>query len=154
MRFFTIAFGVFFPLAFTMINYLLHPDPFLGWFVDPDQLKITSGTITSSSVKVEGSASKNAIGWNFVILYEYEVAGITYTSSRVHYGYTGSSNRDYAEYYVKQYPEGKHVMVYYDPFNPEESSLDPYSREYEIFYAFLGSLLFGIFVMWIGFNIK
>lgn len=154
MRLLTIAFGALFPFILTTFNYLLHPDPFLGWSIKVDQLKTTLGAITYSSVEAGGSASKNAIGWNFVILYEYEVNGITYTSNRVLYGYTGSSNRDYAEYYVRQYPEGKNVLVYYDPFRPEESALDPFSREYGIFYASLGSLLFGLFIMWIGFNIK
>jgi hypothetical protein len=153
-RFWTILLGFLFPFVFTAISFLLNPEPYLGWLVNTNQFTKTSGKITSSTIEVGGSASKNAIGWNFIIEYEYEVLGKVYKSSRVLYGYTGSSNRDYAESYVKKYPEGETVLVYYHPDRPEESVLEPFVREYEVIYAFFGSLFFGLFIAWIGFNVR
>jgi hypothetical protein len=154
LRFWTILFGSVFPFIFTLVSFMLNPDIYLAWFVATDKLMTTQGIITSSTMNIEGSASKNALAWVFNIEYEYKVNDKIYTSNKVNYGYIGSSDISYAESYIKKYPEGKAVLVYYHPGHPDQSVLDPFTKNYQNLYFILGSIFFGLFIIWIGLNNK
>jgi hypothetical protein len=89
------------------------------------------GTVTASSVgtstdetrsrgKTRRSTSSSAL-----IVYRYEVDGVTHHGSRVAYGDHGSNHPSHARKIVDRYPVGKIVTVYHMPGNPGECLLEP-----------------------------
>jgi hypothetical protein len=56
------------------------------------------------------------------IHYRYEIGGRQYTNSKISYG-RGFNFSD-AQRYVKKYPKGQHVTVYYNPRNRKYSCLE------------------------------
>jgi len=116
----TIAIG--FVLFFT---WSISRESILWAIQNHENLSTTTGKITESMTKWSGSPAHNAYGLHFQIRYEYKVNNVLYKSDRVNYGYKGSSDESLAEKYVKKYPVGKSVIVYYDPLDPKKSVLEP-----------------------------
>lgn len=121
-------------------------------FKHPTNLVTTDGMIIKSEMEFRGGVK--ASGWYFDIQYVYEVNGKSYTSNRVDYYYVGSSDIDFAKGYLKKYPLGLHVQVYYDPLHPEKSVLEPEVKEYDFLWYGGFGLLFGIFLASLGFLLK
>src|SRR5215204_6729105 len=113
--------GLSIPVLISIFLLFLRPEPILWWFADTTSLKSTNGKIISSSMEFRGSPALNAVGWHFVIWYEYIVSGTTYISDKVNYSDTGASDKTFAEGYIAKYPVGKSIVVYYDPVHPEKS---------------------------------
>ncbi len=140
---------------FALVSILIfNPDPLLWWFTDSSHFETTHGKIIASSISLDGSASMNALGWHFEILYEYAVDKKVYTSDKVIYSSTGSSDKNYALNYVNKYPVGKEITVYYDPNHPEKSVLEPLVRDYQLIYMFIGFAILGLFIASLSIFIK
>jgi hypothetical protein len=58
------------------------------------------------------------------IVYDYEINGLVYTSSKVSFGDYSSGNPAHADEIVAQYPVGAQVRVYYDPAAPRVAVLE------------------------------
>lgn len=91
------------------------------------------GTVVESSeqlrmVKLLEPQSERSPGYRFEersfanIVYEYEVAGQTYSNNRVTIG-EDRGNYEVAET-IARYPVGKHVTVYYNPYRYAEAVLE------------------------------
>jgi len=121
-------------------------------FIDSSGYKNTDGIVVSSDLVGKGIKSG---GLHFSITYSYEIDGRTYFSDRVHFGATASDS-DYAKNYVRKYPMGKKVHVYYDPTNPSLSVLEPEVKWYGLLWyvVVLGALAIFLFVLsaWICFR--
>ncbi len=106
-------------------SWLTFKESILWTFQSHDNLATTAGKVIESKTEWGGDAAHNASGLHFQIWYEYRVKGTVYRSNRVSYGYTGSSDESFAEDYVRKYPVGKSVIVYYDSLDPKKSILEP-----------------------------
>lgn len=146
--------GLGVPILFAVVLYLLRPEPIEWLFSDTSRLATTNGMITESNIELSGSPALNAVAWHYVIQYEYYIEGKRYISNRVSYGTTGSSDKSYAEEYIKRYPIGKPVLVYYDPKRPEKSALEPWVKDFQPLYLVAGALLFGCFIIFMSFYLK
>lgn len=80
----------------------------------------TQGRITRSENTWVGSRTRSP---RPVIEYTYEVASRTYVGNRIVFEYVHVYSRESAEQFLKTYPVGITVPVYYDLENPEESTL-------------------------------
>lgn len=59
------------------------------------------------------------------IRFEYQVAGRAYAAQRLQaLGERAASWRSYADGVVARYPVGREVLVYYDPANPHDATLE------------------------------
>ena len=63
--------------------------------------------------------------YSFILRYEYDVDGTTHSGDSVDFGDYGSSSSSHAQGIVDRYPEGKEVVVYYMPDNPDVCVLEP-----------------------------
>ena len=82
----------------------------------------TTGTITTSELRTQRSGD----GYTYSprVVYEYSVAGETYTSGRITVADGSSSRANGAQEKVAQYPLGTEVAVHYDPDLPTEALLE------------------------------
>ncbi len=69
--------------------------------------------------------NRNYEEWDVSILYEYTVNKISYTSTNAYFKsvFADTSGFDTAKEFKNLYPPNKHVEVYYNPDNPNESVL-------------------------------
>jgi hypothetical protein len=84
----------------------------------------TTGAVTMSTIQVKRSyKSRSEIP---VVLYQYQVSGVSYTGQTIKAGEEYFSVRLYgdARKTVERYPVGAQVTVYYNPANPAESALE------------------------------
>lgn len=103
----------------------------------------TQGSILSATVGEQqgfGNDSEYA-GPRSNITYEYQVAGVTYTSNRVSFGQFASGSLDQAEQLVARYPAGTTVEVRYNPEDPRVAVLQAGGSR--ILYGMLGA---GVFI--------
>jgi len=100
----------------------------------------TDGEIITSEEKYT-SDSRGRGHYYSEIIFEYVVDGITYTSNKVDFSDFKSTR------FVKEYPRGRRVTVYYNPSNPNIAVLKPgfSSKGHFLFIAFaIFFFLFGI----------
>src|ERR1044071_728752 len=65
-------------------------------------------------------------GWQSHITYSYRVAGITYTSRRIYFGFRFNETlRSKVQSLVARYPTSGRVHVHYDSSHPSRSVLEP-----------------------------
>ena len=108
-------------------------------FIETSQSR---GIVTKSSIIYNAG---KAPSYGYSIEYEYKVRKKIYKSSQVDFASkTADDKREYAEYYVKKYPIGDVVTVYYSVNNPNLAALEPKMTRYTI-YAF-----FALFVVFIS----
>ena len=98
----------------------------VGGLASRDWLR-TDGVITAASVYtqtgVSGPDSITSDTYGAKISYDYKVAGVTYTGTRVGFGdLVGSEKR--AQAIVSQYQAGTTVSVFYSPKNPKNAVLE------------------------------
>ncbi len=74
----------------------------------------TEGVIKQASIRPFGKRSEASISYN------YQVAGIPYTSTRLAFG----EDMNRGERVVQRYPVGKNVSVHYSPHKPQEAVLE------------------------------
>ncbi|QDU79904.1 hypothetical protein Pla110_16240 [Polystyrenella longa] len=82
---------------------------------------VTKGMISQSNIKKTLNGQKAIFVPN--IIYEYTVEGAEFTGNRIEFFPSKDTDRTAAAEIVAQYPIGTRVNVFYDPFNPEESTL-------------------------------
>ncbi|MCB8965292.1 MAG: DUF3592 domain-containing protein [Chloroflexota bacterium] len=79
----------------------------------------TKGRITNSKIVTHmGNAHGPRVG------YQYIVNGSMYESNRIAFGFVGGFIRTLSGGYIKQYPKGKPVRVFYNPNKPEMATLE------------------------------
>ncbi|BCM92195.1 hypothetical protein IAD21_04074 [Abditibacteriota bacterium] len=91
-------------------------------FISPSAYGTTDGIITHSYVYSSGGKSAS---YDFNITYTYSVAGRSYSSDQITFGYRGSSDRNFADSYVRKYPTGSQVVVHYKADEPTFAVLEP-----------------------------
>jgi hypothetical protein len=83
----------------------------------------TLGTVIKSRVEVSGGEVTSV---SPRVIYEYEVSGVMYQGDQIRAGdkfwSVGTSQEAYRT--IDQYPEGQVVIVYYNPDNPAEATLE------------------------------
>lgn len=85
----------------------------------------TSGVIQSSSVDSHRRASVHTVtSFTAHILYNYTVAGNSFSGSRVAFSGPSSGTIGSAKTIVDRYPKGKTVNVFYSPNSPESAVLE------------------------------
>jgi hypothetical protein len=87
------------------------------------------GTVSESTVKETAvrhrDSSSSDTDYSARIVFGYQVNGIRYTTTTLHFGQTeGSSDSSEAALRRFRYPEGAKVIVYYDPNNPEHACIE------------------------------
>lgn len=108
-------------------------------FIRADIDSTTKGVIFHSTVSLSnkyGDAS-------YLILYDYEVAGVTYTSRIVNYR---GMDVDVSAT-VKKYPAGKVVTVHYDASNPSLSVLEVTNLGFGVVFILLFCLAISFLVL-------
>ncbi len=92
----------------------------------------TKGMIISSLVTSKAKnkpplvlAPKKTSAYEAKLLYEYTVKGKTYQSRRLCFGDFGMRTSSRAKNIVSKYPNGKIVLLYYDPDNHKNAVLEP-----------------------------
>jgi hypothetical protein len=113
-------------MIIAMFTFIVSKENVKAIFTDFSLYKTTSGEVVSSTV-----VYKSGLGgsWHFEIAYRYTVLGREFSSNKVHYLNTGESlSDDYARSYVKKYPVGKVVTVFYNPDQPQQAVLEPDKR--------------------------
>jgi hypothetical protein len=129
----TILFSVF----ITVITIFCTTAPFVvvGWFIyrqwkrskvveaQSQSWPNTAGIIMKSRVEVSGGETTSV---SPKIVYEYVVGGQTYQNDNVRPGddYMTLGGRGTAYDIVDRYPVGSAVIVFYNPANPAQSSLE------------------------------
>jgi hypothetical protein len=81
------------------------------------------------------------------ISYEYQVNGVRYYSSRLCFGSNRKSSKESAEGSISYYPVDKPVNVFYNPRDPETSTLQPGMGPS---YSILSPFFLSIFLFFVG----
>jgi hypothetical protein len=84
----------------------------------------TAGSIVSSQVTSEVNDDGTRM-YGAEVRYRYTVDGSAHESSRISFGWMGSSIQSQAQARVDRHPVGKKVRVHYDPSRPGEAVLEP-----------------------------
>jgi hypothetical protein len=100
---------------------------------------------TVQSSRVQSHHSSDGTTYSVDILYEYEVSGVKYRSSRYDFMSGSSSGYKGKAEIVRRYPEGKTVTCYVNPGNPTEAVLN---RDFGWWILF--GLIPGVFIL-VGF---
>ena len=106
----------------------------------------TDGTIVYSEVE-RRSGSKGGSSYSPGIKFQYSIQGQKYEGDIVAFGMKSvSAGRGFAERFVKKYPKGKDVKVFYNPSEVSKSVLEPgLSKRSFILFAFgISFMLVGI----------
>jgi hypothetical protein len=82
---------------------------------------VTNGAIETSKMTWRGVRSPRA---HPVVTYHYQVNGQTYLGERISFSYARIYSTAEAEAILVHYASKSKVMVYYDPDNPKESTLE------------------------------
>ncbi|MCX7975763.1 MAG: DUF3592 domain-containing protein [Bellilinea sp.] len=110
----------------------------------------TSGRVIESRIAEHESEDEDGhvtSTYSPVVRYEYQVNGVAYTGGKIAVGgVVAISNKKKVQQTIDQYPEGKLVVVYYNPQNPAEAVL-------ETRIAGKAELIAGIILIGIGLSI-
>jgi hypothetical protein len=99
---------------------------FIGWdrsrIADAGSWPSTTGRITANGIQT--SAISRGRGYVPSVTFRYEVAGRSYTRSRVWLTARSTfDDREGAEDFLRAYPAGAAVNVFYNPADPDDSAL-------------------------------
>lgn len=95
-----------------------------------------SGKIDLSDTRIYGAGANASPGYN--IWYNFTVNGVTYRSNLITFD---GHVRAKMDEYLRKYPVGKIVTVYYESDNPKFSVLEPESLSWGVVYKPLSPLL-------------
>ena len=101
----------------------------------------TNGVIVSSSSFPCGKAGRSNC---FEIIYKYSVEGKSYVGDHVNFRGSRSDYRDYTDGYVRKYPVGKSVVVYYEIGNPSFAVLEPDTKFDSMIVVYAALILAGV----------
>jgi hypothetical protein len=106
----------------------------------------TSGVITESRLQV--GYIKQIEGFWPDLRYDYSVNGIAFTGDRIDFHLQDHLQaKDGAESWLKFYPTGKVVTVFYDSNNPSISILEPGMKREQRFLFYLAFGFLAVFVI-------
>ena len=71
----------------------------------------------------QGKTTKSDTDYEVKVRYSYEVQGRSLEGNRLRFASWSHDERSAASKELKRYPKGKEVTVYYDPENPENTTL-------------------------------
>lgn len=105
----------------------------------------TAGKVVSTDVRISTSR-KGSHSYFPQVNYSYRVNGMDYTSDRQRINSPKMGTPAEAEAYLRDYPTGKQLKVYYDPGLPEQSLLQPGIQTVDYAIALLpaGTTLLGL----------
>ena len=87
------------------------------------------GTVIASGViserKRETTTQRAYTSSDAALIYQYQVNGRAYSSGKIRIGDFAIRSGSRAREIVSKYPEGKKVVVYYNPKNPTKAVLEP-----------------------------
>lgn len=106
--------------------------------IDPSSYRTTTGTITQSCISYH---SGKAAGYNFSINYVYSIGKKDYNGNQITFGARGNHDKSFAESYVRKYPTGRTVIVYYKVDEPFFAVLEPTTID-QTREIFIGILIF------------
>lgn len=86
-----------------------------------------AGRVKSSRISYDSSSDKTS-GTPYVV-YTFEVNGKKYQGSTINPGDVTLGDNDAAARVVARYPAGTDVAVYYNPQNPADHFLEPFSAD-------------------------
>lgn len=114
------------------------------YLIDSIDLEQTAGKILSSEVTT--SDYKGRTYYHYSIEYEFLVKeGNMHSKDIAFVNATAGTDKTFAEDYVRKYPAGKNVTVYYENGNPSLSALEPNVKAGKSGLVFLiGSLISAI----------
>ncbi len=135
-----------------------HRDEIRGaYLTDINSLATTNGTIVYSSISTTPNRDPwfglwtFDLGYTYSIRYEFEVGDRTLRSDRITFGQREWDDPSPVESYVKEYPVGRVVTVFYDRNDPSFSVLEPDVRNERLIVLIAGiGLCAAIFVLMIG----
>ena len=104
-----------------------------SYLVDACSYRTTQGVIVLSRTESCGRSNNSTC---FNIAYDYSVSGKDYRSSKINFSHSLSPNPSYAEGYVRKYPVGKNILVYYEEKNPSFAVLEPLNKDNSPLIAF------------------
>lgn len=110
-----------------------------SFFLNTIEFITTTGQISKSDIS-HGSKPR----FRFNIKYQYQVAGQTYESTRVGFGFKGSDKKESVDLIINRYPAGQEVTVYFDKSNPSFSVLEPERNSKFGFILLLALYLMGV----------
>jgi hypothetical protein len=87
----------------------------------------TTGQVLLSQIQMRRASARTGMTPYPVVVYEYQVMGQRYQSSRISFG-TDMGGSLVAQPTLDKYPAGSTVTVYYNPTNPAEAVLERRSR--------------------------
>lgn len=105
-----------------------------------------SGTVMSNAVKIVGAvdpgAGTRAPTYSVDLHYRYTVDGSDYESHRIGWG-TKSADRepDIPEAFVRNYPAGHAIDVFYDPADPATAMIDPTGSRFRLVHVNLAGVM-------------
>ena len=107
----------------------------------------TAGKVVSNEID-KSNGSDDDTPYNIYVRYTYQVHGQTFKNNSIrHHAMISFATMDQAEEYIKKYPVGGIVKVYYDPQNPADAMLIPGSTAEGPFLIFFGIFLSFISVL-------
>jgi hypothetical protein len=83
-----------------------------------------SGRVVSSSVS-DFTGKDGAHSYRPMVVFAYSVGALRLMSNRISFRSLSTADRGAAETFVRKYPVGKTVQVYYDPQEPDRAVLEP-----------------------------
>jgi len=96
-------------------------------WLDSATLSQTTGKITESKVNCE--CGRYGKVYHYEIRYGYEVDGHRFESDAVSFSDASAKSRNMADEYVKKYPVGSSVTVFYEDGNPSFAVLEPENKD-------------------------
>lgn len=103
---------------------------------------ITEGTIVYSKL-VNGKNSDNEITYRPLVKYSFVVDGNTFVSNQIYFGEMSEQHSAKLPIkYIKQFPVSSKVTIFYHPFNPKNSVLIPYERNFAFQKIMIGAVFF------------
>jgi hypothetical protein len=116
----------------------------LNYFGDINSFLKIEGTIQDAGIAL--SNRKTSIYYYPCVTYSYNVNNVQYKSERISFEGVRFNENGLAKSYMRRFPIGGKVQVYYDPENPRISVLDPNGRNYYVI-EFIGVLSFLLFIV-------
>ena len=144
---FWIGIGIVSILFFTVSIILIYNNWYeikLNYFGDINSFPKIEGTIQDAGIAL---SNRNSVIYYYPhVIYSYNVNNVKYKSERISFEGVRFNGNGLAESYMRRFPIGGKVQVYYDPENPRISVLDPNGRNYYII-EFIGVLSFLFFII-------
>ena len=104
-----------------------------------------SGTVLSNEVKIINAGmggGEVSLTYSVALRYRYAVSGTGYEGSRIGWG-TKSADRepDIPKAFVREYPAGHAIDVFYDPANPAMAMIDPMGSRFGLVHVNLARVM-------------